>query len=183
MGTRRRDAARSRTAILAAARELFSTGRDVPMYEIGRSAGVGQATLYRHFANRSAIAEAVVSEYVERLEQTAALHAGDERAVLVVLETGADALVEIHDLVGILREDGAKAPLLAELRGRVLAALASAAESSCGLLRDSLAADDLLLALNMVNGALVGVATADERRACAARALEIALRGLLRDPT
>ena len=38
--TLRKDAARSRTAILDAARELFSGGRDVPMYEIGRRAGV-----------------------------------------------------------------------------------------------------------------------------------------------
>ena len=42
----RKDAARNRAAILDAARELFACGRDVPMYEIGRRAGVGQATLY-----------------------------------------------------------------------------------------------------------------------------------------
>jgi AcrR family transcriptional regulator len=177
----RSDAARSRAAILAAARELYATGRDVPMYEVGRRAGVGQATLYRHFPDRAALAEAVVSEQVERLEAIAAADPSDRRAVLAVLDAGVAAAVEIHDLVGILRADAALAPVLADLRARVRAVLADTLERSrpAGLLREDISADDLVLIVNMVNGALSGITTVRARRAAAARAFELASRGLL----
>ena len=177
----RKDARRSRAAILAAARELFSDGRDVPMYEIGRRAGVGHATLYRHFPDRAAIAEAVVSEQIERLEEIVGARAGDRHAIFLALDASVDALVEIHDLVGILRDDPALAPVLARLRARVKAALHAAVESSRreGLLRDDVDIDDLMLVLSMINGALHGLATIRPRRSVADRALDIALRGLL----
>ena len=47
------------------------------------------------------------------------------------------------------------------------------------LLRAGVETQDLMLVLNMVNGALFGIATVRERRQAAGRALDIALRGLL----
>lgn len=178
----RKDAARSRAAILTAARELFSSGRDVPMYEIGRRAGVGQATLYRHFPDRAAIVAAISREHVERIEAIAAEHADDSRAILIVLDAAADMLVRIHDLVGILREDATLAPVLSELRQRMLVVLDTALDRSraSDLLRDDLRADDLMLVLNMINGTLSGIATTAERTTAATRALDFALHGLLR---
>jgi AcrR family transcriptional regulator len=178
--TLRKDAARSRKAILDAARDLLSGGRDVPMYEIGRRAGVGQATLYRHFPDRSAVVATLSREHVERIEATAADHADDDRAVLIVLHEAAGMLVCIHDLVGILREDVTLAPVLNELRQRMRAVLETSLERSRSvrLFRDDLVVDDLVLVLNMVNGALTGVATRAERAAAAARALDLALNGL-----
>ena len=182
----RKDAARSRAAILTAARELFSSGRDVPMYEIGRRAGVGQATLYRHFPDRAAIVAAISREHVERIEAIAAEHHDDSRVILIVLDAAADMLVRIHDLVGILREDVTLAPVLSELRQRMLVVLDAALDRSraSDLLRDDLRADDLMLVLNMINGTLSGIASTAERTAAATRALDFALHGLLRrDPT
>ena len=181
----RKDAARSRAAILTAARELFSSGRDVPMYEIGRRAGVGQATLYRHFPDRSAIVAAITREHVERIEAIAAEHEHDDHAILIVLHAAADMLVCIHDLVGILREDATLAPVLNELRQRMLTVLDTTLNRprATHLLRDDLRADDLLLVLNMINGALTGIATTAERTKAATRALDIALHGLRHHPT
>jgi AcrR family transcriptional regulator len=181
----RKDAARSRAAILTAARELLSSGRDVPMYEIGRHAGVGQATLYRHFPDRSAIVAAISSEHVDRIEATAAEHSEDDRAILIVLRAAADMLVSIHDLLGILREDATLAPVLDELRQRMLAVLDAALARSrpSQLLREDLRTEDLMLALSMINGALVGIATPAERTTAATRALELALDGLRHHPT
>jgi len=178
----RKDAARSRAAILTAARELFSSGRDVPMYEIGRRAGVGQATLYRHFPDRAAIVAAISREHVERIEAIAAEHEDDDGAILIVLDAAADMLVRIHDLLGILREDATLAPVLAELRQRMLVVLdATLDRSRAGdLLREDLRADDLLLVLNMINGALTGIASTAERATAATRALDLALEGLRR---
>lgn len=175
---RRKDAERNRAAILAAARELFSRGRDVPMYEIGRLAGVGQATLYRHFPDRAAIVAAITREHVERVEVAAAGDEGDQEPVLVVLAACAEMLVAIHDLLGILREDVALAPILDGLRAGVHAALARALARSAAPLRAGLDADDLMFVLKMVNGALVGVSATAERRHAAQQALDIAVNGL-----
>jgi AcrR family transcriptional regulator len=177
----RKDAERSRAAILGAARELFATGRDVPMVEIGRHAGVGQATLYRHFPDRSAVIAAVAREHVATIEAIADAHEGDDRALFVVLGAAVDMLVELHDVVGILRSEATLAPVLGELRARMLAVLQTALEGSrdtCGLRRD-LAAGDLQLVLNMVTGALSGLAAPGERAVAAHRALDLALNGVL----
>src|SRR5580693_5067969 len=172
----RKDAARSRAAILLAARELLASGRDVPMYEIGRHAGVGQATLYRHFPDRAAIVAAISREHVERIEAIAAEHRDDPLAILTVLQAAADMIVCIHDIVAILREDDTLAPVLGELRARMLAVLDAALTSSRagGVLREDLCTEDLLLVLNMIKGALTGIATQEQRAVAASRALEIA---------
>ena len=150
------------------------------MYEIGRHAGVGQATLYRHFGDRPAIVAAISREQVERIEQVAAGHAPEADAILIVLEASAEMLASIHDLVAILRDEATLAPVLAELRARMRAVLEGALERSrpSGVLGPDVAADDLVLVLNMVNGALGGVVDQAERSAVAARALALALDGL-----
>jgi AcrR family transcriptional regulator len=180
----RRDAARNRDAILEAARDLFGSGREVPMYEIGRRAGVGQATLYRHFPDRSALVAAIAREHIERIETIAAESEDDKHTILVVLDASAEMLVCMHELIGLLREDATLAPILDELRRRMLAVLASALDRSRGsdLVRAELDADDLMLVLKMINGALVGVSTTAERTQAAARALDVALNGLLAQP-
>lgn len=56
----RRDALRNRRLLRDAARELFAEqGLDVPLDEIARRAGVGNATLYRHFPTRAALVDEV----------------------------------------------------------------------------------------------------------------------------
>jgi AcrR family transcriptional regulator len=64
----RADARRNYSALLAAADELFSTrGPDVSLDEIARRAGVGNATLYRHFPDRRDLLVAVCVGEVEAL--------------------------------------------------------------------------------------------------------------------
>ncbi|MFD3805438.1 TetR/AcrR family transcriptional regulator [Streptomyces sp. NPDC058619] len=56
----RRDARRNRELLVAAARETFAAqGLDAPLDEIARRAGVGNATLYRHFPTRADLVEEV----------------------------------------------------------------------------------------------------------------------------
>jgi AcrR family transcriptional regulator len=63
---RRIDAERNRERILAAARAAFAApDADVSMAEISRRAGVGSATLYRNFANRRELLEAL---YVDEID-------------------------------------------------------------------------------------------------------------------
>jgi len=64
----RKDAARNREALLAAAGEVYSErGVEASLEEIARRAGVGIGTLYRHFPNRDALNEAVYRREVESL--------------------------------------------------------------------------------------------------------------------
>ncbi|MET9496251.1 helix-turn-helix domain-containing protein [Streptomyces sp. NPDC006552] len=57
---RRRDARRNRELLTEAAREVFrEQGLDAPLDVIARRAGVGNATLYRHFPTRTALVGAV----------------------------------------------------------------------------------------------------------------------------
>ncbi len=52
----RLDARRNRDLLLATARDLFARhGLDVPLDQIAKEAGVGNATLYRHFPTRHAL--------------------------------------------------------------------------------------------------------------------------------
>jgi AcrR family transcriptional regulator len=78
----RQDAVENRALILAAAKRLFGEkGIDsTSMCEIGRAAGVGQGTLYRHFAHKGALGLALVREDVEAF-----------KARLMVLLDGPDA--------------------------------------------------------------------------------------------
>jgi AcrR family transcriptional regulator len=65
---RRADAARNAGVLLAAAKDLFlERGPDVALDEIARRAGVGNATLYRHFPTRSDLILAVYSDEVDTL--------------------------------------------------------------------------------------------------------------------
>jgi AcrR family transcriptional regulator len=67
---RRSHARRNHGLLVAAAREVFAErGAEASLEEIARRAGVGVGTLYRHFATREALVEAV---YERRIGELAA---------------------------------------------------------------------------------------------------------------
>lgn len=68
----RADALRNRERIVAAAREMFvEFGPEVPFDEIARRAGVGNATVYRNFPDRDALAREVVCSVMDRTSERA----------------------------------------------------------------------------------------------------------------
>ncbi|MFF4039555.1 TetR/AcrR family transcriptional regulator [Streptomyces sp. NPDC001816] len=68
----RADALRNRERIVTAAREMFvEHGPDVPLDEIARRAGVGNATLYRNFPDRDALVREVVCSVMDRTAEAA----------------------------------------------------------------------------------------------------------------
>ena len=70
----RTDAQRSETALLEAALAVFATsGVDAPVREIAEKAGVGIATLYRRFPQRSDLIVAVFRQQVDACADAAAL--------------------------------------------------------------------------------------------------------------
>jgi AcrR family transcriptional regulator len=171
----RKDAARNREAILDAARELMARSSDVPMYEVARHAGVGQATLYRHFRDRAALAAALAGE----------LH--DEIAAIAVdgtLEDVLDAIVECavrsHALLDVVRESPDAWREMLRLRDAFIELVARplADAQAAGRVRADVAPADVFLVLTMIDGALQGIADPSRRREIAGRARELAVRGL-----
>jgi AcrR family transcriptional regulator len=72
----RADAARNRQHIIAVARAAFAgDGLDLPVREIARRAGVGVATVYRHFPSRTDLITAALADHVAgcRADMRAAL--------------------------------------------------------------------------------------------------------------
>ncbi|MEU0411175.1 TetR/AcrR family transcriptional regulator [Streptomyces griseorubiginosus] len=70
----RADALRNRERIVTAAREMFTEfGPDVPLDEIARRAGVGNATVYRNFPDRDALVREVVCSVMDRTSEAAEL--------------------------------------------------------------------------------------------------------------
>jgi AcrR family transcriptional regulator len=68
----RADAVRNRERIVSAARDAFVIhGADAALDDIARRAGVGNATLYRHFADRRALVHGVVLAVTERIADRA----------------------------------------------------------------------------------------------------------------
>ncbi|WP_236792217.1 TetR/AcrR family transcriptional regulator [Amycolatopsis sp. GM8] len=78
----RSDKQRNRKRIVEAAASLIDErGVDVPLEEIARRAGVGSATMHRHFGNRADLFEAVfVGEAEEIAARARALTAGGDLA-------------------------------------------------------------------------------------------------------
>ncbi|WP_433226382.1 TetR/AcrR family transcriptional regulator [Microtetraspora malaysiensis] len=82
---RRADAARNVQSLLSAAKELFDAhGPDIALDEVARRAGVGNATLYRHFPTRQDLIVAVYAGEVTALRE--------QGATLLESEPAAEAL-------------------------------------------------------------------------------------------
>ena len=121
--TMRGDAISNVTRILDAARHVFATGDGTgPLERIAREAGVGIATLYRHFPNRQTLAEAVyerlfVSEIEPLLARLVESTEFPRQALVDVAERIADIARRERGLVASLGGLGtATAALLARHR-------------------------------------------------------------------
>jgi len=88
----RSDARENRQLLLDVAKQLFTAQgiEHTSMHEIGRTAGVGQATLYRHFADKCEICHALIKEDLAAFQERVGALIGGVGAVaspLARLET------------------------------------------------------------------------------------------------
>jgi AcrR family transcriptional regulator len=178
--TLRKDAQRNREAILAAARELFAERADVPMCEIARQAGVGQATLYRNFPDRRNLAAALIFEHMEQTEQLAAEHVGDPEAFFVLIRNVVETMARFRALGELAREDACLGSELDRRRRRLVELLQEplASAKAAGRLRLDLTIDDVFLMVSMLRGAIDRADGPAARTTAAGRALTLVLDGL-----
>jgi AcrR family transcriptional regulator len=102
----RADAARNREILLAAATRTFASSPTEPsMRAIAREAGVGVATLYRHFPTRESLVDAVYTDQVQRLisgaDELLGAHPPAE-ALRLWMDLFADWLVTKHGMLDTL---------------------------------------------------------------------------------
>ena len=155
MHTERRDAAENRRRILDTARTLFGArGVDaVTMQDIGREAGVGQGTLYRRYAHKGVLCEALLEDSMLGLYQTLTADA-DAGSPLAHLERLLDRLVAFNEanaplLIGACAErpgEWYRSPLYVWLHGTIAALLRRAADARETEAVDIEATADALLA-------------------------------------
>lgn len=76
--TLRADAQRNREQLIVTAAEAFASGRAISLDAIAKRAGVGNATLYRHFPTREDLVEEVYRDQIRPLREDA--HPAGHRA-------------------------------------------------------------------------------------------------------
>ncbi|WP_051393398.1 TetR/AcrR family transcriptional regulator [Glycomyces arizonensis] len=159
----RADAARNRGTLLAAAARAFATADAEPsMRAIARDAGVGVATLYRHFPTRESLVDAVYQDQVRRLT-TGAHDLLDEHPPAVALrlwmDLFADWLATKHGMLATLRAMiESDQIVLAETREKLLAAISAILDAgrAVGDIRPDINAADIaagLIGILSVTGA------------------------------
>ena len=177
----RADAARNREALLAAATRAFvSSVAEPSMRAIAREAGVGVATLYRHFPTHESLVDAVYQDQVKRLTDGAGELLGAHspaRALRMWMDLFGDWLATKHGMLGTLVamiDSGQIAH--AETREQLLAAITTIldAGSAAGDIRPEANAEDI--AANLLG--IFTVAGATTQHAQAARLLDLLLDGL-----
>ncbi|GAA1922359.1 TetR/AcrR family transcriptional regulator [Streptomyces sodiiphilus] len=108
--SRRADALRNRETVLSAAAEVFVTsGVDAPIRQIAARAGVGMATIYRHFPTRADLVTAVYRHQIEACAEAGPdlLARADSPfdALRQWVDLFVDFLVTKHGLADALRSD------------------------------------------------------------------------------
>jgi AcrR family transcriptional regulator len=150
----RADAARNRETLLAAATRAFAAANEEPsMRAIAREAGVGIATLYRHFPTRESLVDAVYRDQVERLTAGARELLGQlppAQAMRRWMDLFADWLATKHGMIDTLRamlESGEIAH--AQSRTELLDAITTilGAGVAAGDLRPDISAEDIAASL------------------------------------
>ncbi|NJP73640.1 TetR/AcrR family transcriptional regulator [Streptomyces sp. C1-2] len=178
----RADARRNYARILAVAeQEVAAHGADASLERIARLAGVGSATVRRHFPGRRALLQAVFSERIESLcaHAESLTEAPEPRAALLEwLGALTDYSASARGMAEALAQDGLDDPshesACAVVLTRGLEPLLRRAAEAGAVARDVTAGD--LLAL------VTGIALATEGRPEAAvearRLLELTVRGV-----
>ncbi|GAA5021411.1 TetR/AcrR family transcriptional regulator [Actinopolymorpha pittospori] len=156
-GRLRADALRNRTRILAAARESFvELGAEAPLDEIARRAGVGNATLYRHFADRDALLHEVVLTVMTRAADAVEPEADDPFVALCqFVHAAADERIAV---LCPLLAGAADYPDLSAEKERLVRGLQALVDRAheASRLRDDVSLGDLMMALAQLTRPVAG---------------------------
>ena len=176
----RKDAARNREKLLAAALELFAErGTEGSLEEVAKRAGVGIGTLYRHFPTRDALVEAVYRNEVAQLRAAAdelLAELPPDRALEAWMRRFVEYGAAKRGMRDALQSMAGGKDLFADTRGQIIEAVAVLlrAGAAAGTIRADVEPEDVLRAMS----AIWLVAEGDEWADDATRVLRLVLDGL-----
>ncbi|MEN5145946.1 TetR/AcrR family transcriptional regulator [Brevundimonas diminuta] len=171
----RQDAAERRERLLKAAEEAFAReGLDAPLHLIAEQAGVGRATLYRNFADRSELALAVFVQQIEDLGRRTRTRLDDPDAFIWFLEQVTRLMLDNAGLSSAIRDlkDEALAPIRRGMKQAGAEALA--ASQAAGRVRGDLTTEDIRV-ITLMLGAPSRTVAPQDREALSRRSLELVL--------
>lgn len=123
-GGDRADRLRNHGAILDAAVDVLAVDPSASLAEVARRAGLGRATLYRHFPSREALREAIRAEALARAEAALRDAGLDEVPAREGVRRAAEVLVPLGMRFRVLLAEGADVdPEFVAARDRALAPL------------------------------------------------------------
>lgn len=182
-GEVRRDTARNRQALIAAARHVFEAqGIDAPLETIADAAGLSRTSLHRHFSSRADLLAAIWAGDVAETEADAERFAQHPDAFVRLFDATMAQQIDRRSIHP--RGTQVDSPEIADLAARFLAAVERAARVSreAGVLRAEIGDAAAARALGMAIMAVWTPADRDERVRVAAEVRDILLRGMLADP-
>jgi AcrR family transcriptional regulator len=172
----RRDLVRNRQRLVTAAREAFiEHGPEVSLEEIARRAAVGPTTLYRHFADKDDLIEAVLDDLIQAVQANAVSAAEMEdpyEAFRAVFTRSVD--MSEREVATFLRLAGASRHA-DEHANRLITAVIGPATSrlrEAGGLRADITVDDITMFVRMT--------VAADNEESRAKAIDILLAGVIR---
>jgi AcrR family transcriptional regulator len=178
---RRSDARRNRAALVVAAGELLAErGLAVQIEDVATQAGVGVATLYRHFGSREGLIHEVLAgrtlELIDRVEAVAAsaTDPGDAlgRVVRLIVEVLASERGLVDVAIRLRAAGGDHEPSFAALM-RAIGRVLRAAQDAGAARRDVELAD--------LDALLIGIGTAAADAGSRTRTCAVVLDGLRAD--
>ncbi len=177
----RKNARANRERILAAAEAVFGASGELGSTEdVAGRAGVGIATVFRHFPTKEALIEAALVRQFDRLnEQATRLADGPDpgravrQLIVALIETSSTKLT----LISLVGESGQLAPAVAEATSQVQATISGilARAKNEGAVAEDVTVDEFFL---LVRGLAQAAATMPAAAATLDRAIEVICRGL-----
>jgi AcrR family transcriptional regulator len=179
----RADARRNRERLLAAARDTFvEHGADAPLDDVARRAGVGIATLYRHFPDRPALLREVALDLIGRSADEAGAALAEEPDAFEALARYMHRALDLR-IAAVMPELVRRVPMDDELRAVRSASVGPldqivATARAGGSLRPDVASGDIGLLLVRLTRPLPGGFSPEDDNRLAHRHLDLLLDGL-----
>jgi AcrR family transcriptional regulator len=177
----RKNARANRERILAAAEAVFGASGELGSTEdVADRAGVGIATVFRHFPTKEALIEATLVRQFDRLNEQASRLAGGpdpgsavRQLIVTLIETSSTKLT----LISLVGESGQLPPAVQEATSQVQATIGGilARAKDEGAVAEDVTVDEFFL---LVRGLAQGAATMPAAPVTLDRAIEIICRGL-----
>ncbi len=176
----RADADRNRRAVITAAERLFAErGFDVPLGEVAAAAGVGRATLYRHFSTRTDLAFALFERDMQRLRDFAASQKGEPGDFEELIGFKLQCYIRSGGLAEAVQRESRSVDFAKE-REEIAGLFWRAAQPAmnAGVLRSDLTIESFLMLDLAISGVMLSGGTVADRRERAERLKSMLLDGL-----